>query len=416
MSDEQKKDGQPDDVKADVGATKPLEEAAAEVGHVTPEAQVSETPLSEKTQAAVDQAAANQAASPDAQTTSEPSDAPAAEIADGAAAQGGESAPEAAAPASSGDADEAAKARAEARAARAAARAAAQGGGESAPEAATPAASGDADEAAKARAEARAARAAARAAAQGGGESAPEAATPAASGDADEAAKARAEARAARAAARAAAQGGGESAPEAATPAASGDADEAAKARAEARAARAAARAGAKAADEDAAPKEPSPNQPLLDRLVALVKESAGEAAITEAYINERDGHLPYIVVHSDYWLQTAELLRDHEELQCTYLRNLSGVDQETHLEVAYHLLSMTHNRNYCVKVKTDREQPSIPSVTPIWDTANWNEREVYDLLGIDFPGHPDLRRIMMPDDWVGHPLRKDYEPLDPEV
>uniref|UniRef100_A0A4Y8Q4E6 NADH-quinone oxidoreductase subunit C n=1 Tax=Paenibacillus athensensis TaxID=1967502 RepID=A0A4Y8Q4E6_9BACL len=336
MSDEQKKDGQPDDVKADVGATKPLEEAAAEVGHVTPEAQVSETPLSEKTQAAVDQAAANQAASPDAQTTSEPSDAPAAEIADGAAAQGGESAPEAAAPASSGDADEAAKARAEARAARAAARAAAQGGGESAPEAATPAASGDADEAAKARAEARAARAAAR--------------------------------------------------------------------------------AGAKAADEDAAPKEPSPNQPLLDRLVALVKESAGEAAITEAYINERDGHLPYIVVHSDYWLQTAELLRDHEELQCTYLRNLSGVDQETHLEVAYHLLSMTHNRNYCVKVKTDREQPSIPSVTPIWDTANWNEREVYDLLGIDFPGHPDLRRIMMPDDWVGHPLRKDYEPLDPEV
>ncbi|MNG35626.1 NAD(P)H-quinone oxidoreductase subunit J [compost metagenome] len=83
---------------------------------------------------------------------------------------------------------------------------------------------------------------------------------------------------------------------------------------------------------------------------------------------------------------------------------------------MAYHLLSLPHKHEYCVKVKTDRDQPSIPSVTPVWATANWNEREVYDLLGIDFPGHPNLVRIMMPDDWVGHPLRKDYEPLDPEV
>ncbi|MEC0268318.1 NADH-quinone oxidoreductase subunit C, partial [Paenibacillus anseongense] len=202
------------------------------------------------------------------------------------------------------------------------------------------------------------------------------------------------------------------------SPAAAGDDEKAAKAQAaaEARAARASARGAKTDAAEPAAPKEPSPNQPLLDRLVAILKESAGEEAVVDSFINERDGHRPYVVIHSSRWPEAALTLRDHEELRCDYLRNLSGVDQETHLEVAYHLLSLTHKRDYCVKVKTDRDQPRIPSVAPVWPTANWNEREVYDLLGIDFPGHPNLVRIMMPDDWVGHPLRKDYEPLDPEV
>ncbi|MBO9604846.1 MAG: NADH-quinone oxidoreductase subunit C [Paenibacillaceae bacterium] len=115
-------------------------------------------------------------------------------------------------------------------------------------------------------------------------------------------------------------------------------------------------------------------------------------------------------------WPKCAVLLRDHSELKLNYLRNLTGVDMESHIEVVYHLVSLSTKRDYVAKVKTSRDAASIPSVTPIWSTANWNEREVYDLLGVDFPGHPDLRRIMMPDDWVGHPLRKDYEPLDPEV
>ncbi|MDR6553651.1 NADH-quinone oxidoreductase subunit C [Paenibacillus qinlingensis] len=190
-----------------------------------------------------------------------------------------------------------------------------------------------------------------------------------------------------------------------------------AQAAAEARAARAAARAGAKPESADpAAPKEPSPNQPLLDRLVTILKAEAGEDSVVDAFINERDAHRPYVIIHSSRWPQAALTLRDHAELRCDYLRNLSGVDQETHLEVAYHLLSLTHKHEYCVKVKTDREQASIPSVADVWPTANWNEREAFDLFGIDFPGHPNLVRIMMPDDWVGHPLRKDYEPLDPEV
>lgn len=238
---------------------------------------------------------------------------------------------------------------------------------------------------------------------------------------AEEKAAERAAARAARLAAKAAAaEPTGEPASAAAppSPAAAGDDEKAAKAQAaaEARAARASARGAKTDAAEPAAPKEPSPNQPLLDRLVAILKESAGEEAVVDSFINERDGHRPYVVIHSSRWPEAALTLRDHEELRCDYLRNLSGVDQETHLEVAYHLLSLTHKRDYCVKVKTDRDQPRIPSVAPVWPTANWNEREVYDLLGIDFPGHPNLVRIMMPDDWVGHPLRKDYEPLDPEV
>jgi NADH-quinone oxidoreductase subunit C len=189
-----------------------------------------------------------------------------------------------------------------------------------------------------------------------------------------------------------------------------------AKAAAEARAARANARAKKTEGEDDAAPKVPSPLQPRLDHLVKLIKEQVGEAAIEEAFINERDAHLPYIVVKNEHWGGVALLLQQHCELKLNYLRNVSGIDQETHMEVAYHLLALDTKYEVCVKVKTSRETPSIASVSLIWPTANWNEREIYDLLGIDFPGHPDLRRIMMSDDWVGHPLRKDYEALDPEV
>jgi len=191
------------------------------------------------------------------------------------------------------------------------------------------------------------------------------------------------------------------------------------KAAAEARAARAAARAqkaGEEGGGEPAAPKEPSPNQPRLDRIVQLIKEGVGEDAVIEAVINERDRHLPTITILNERWAEVARFVNNNEELGLRYLSNLSGVDYESHMETVYYVISFETKHSYCFKVKTSREAPSIPSVTPVWATANWNEREVYDLLGIDFPGHPDLPRIMMPDDWVGHPLRKDYEPIDPEV
>jgi NADH-quinone oxidoreductase subunit C len=168
--------------------------------------------------------------------------------------------------------------------------------------------------------------------------------------------------------------------------------------------------------NEEPTAKPPLPNQDKLDRIVQLLLEHISPDAIEQSYINERDRHLPYVIIKADHWFAAAQYLRDEQTLQFNYLRNLSGVDQETHFEVVYHLLSLDFVHEVCVKVKTERDSAAVPSVTPVWATADWNEREVYDLLGVDFPGHPDLRRIMMPDDWVGHPLRKDYEPLDPEV
>ncbi|WP_274362463.1 NADH-quinone oxidoreductase subunit C [Paenibacillus thermotolerans] len=214
------------------------------------------------------------------------------------------------------------------------------------------------------------------------------------------------EAKAAREAAKAA-EGGGEAKP-------AGEAGDAAAAAAP-KAPRAPRAAKAEAA-EDAAPKEPSPKQPLLDRWAAIIREAVHEGAVEAAVINEKNGHMPTLTISNEHWSKTAETIKNHPEFSMNYLRNVSGVDQETHLEVVYHYINMADKNELCVKVKTDRENASVASVTPLYATANWTEREVFDLLGIDFPGHPDLRRIMMPDDWEGYPLRKDYEPLDPEV
>lgn len=194
------------------------------------------------------------------------------------------------------------------------------------------------------------------------------------------------------------------------------------KAAAEARAARAAAKAKAEAeaaeavlAEQDT-PKEPSPRQGDLERFIRIIEETIGVGTVQESGLNELNSDMPMLVIATERWSETGLLLRDHEELRFNYLRNVSGIDYETHLEVVYFLLSLDTGQDVAIKLKADREAPSVPSATPIWSTANWNEREIYDLLGIQFVGHPDLRRIMMPDDWVGHPLRKDYEPLDSEV
>ena len=93
----------------------------------------------------------------------------------------------------------------------------------------------------------------------------------------------------------------------------------------------------------------------------------------------------------------------------------------DPHLELVYHLSSIQKKHTLVVKVKLPRwkddqpgELPEVPSVAGIWSTADWHEREVYDLSGVRFLGHPNLRRILCPEDWVGHPLRKDYEmPLE---
>jgi NADH-quinone oxidoreductase subunit C len=104
-----------------------------------------------------------------------------------------------------------------------------------------------------------------------------------------------------------------------------------------------------------------------------------------------------------------AKQLRDKEEAQFDFLFNLSGVDYGHDLGVVYHLRSTVHNHSIVLKTRTsDRENPQIDSVSGLWETANLHEREVYDLLGIKFSNHPDLRRLFLDSSW-GFPLRKDY-------
>jgi NADH-quinone oxidoreductase subunit C len=119
----------------------------------------------------------------------------------------------------------------------------------------------------------------------------------------------------------------------------------------------------------------------------------------------------PRVHIAADSWRKVAQYLRHEPLLSFDWLANLSGIDYaaDEQLCCAYHLWSFDLRHSFALKVFTSREAPSIPSVCNLWRAANWHEREAYDLLGIDFPGHPDLRRILCADDWVGFPLRKDY-------
>ncbi|MEW6233387.1 MAG: NADH-quinone oxidoreductase subunit C [Chloroflexota bacterium] len=123
------------------------------------------------------------------------------------------------------------------------------------------------------------------------------------------------------------------------------------------------------------------------------------------------------VVLRREDILDVCRFLRDDPELQFDYLSDLCGVDylgRGPRFEVVYNLYSLAFNRRLRLKVGVPSDEPSLPSVVGVWPTANWHEREVYDMFGLSFQGHPDLRRILMPDDWHGHPLRKDY-PLTAE-
>ncbi|MBI4955325.1 MAG: NADH-quinone oxidoreductase subunit C [Myxococcales bacterium] len=120
-----------------------------------------------------------------------------------------------------------------------------------------------------------------------------------------------------------------------------------------------------------------------------------------------------------DAWFEVApprvadvgRFLRDEPELHCEYLECVTGVDwpKDNRIAVVYHVYSLRHRHRIVMKALCDRGAPTLPSVVDVWSVANWQERECYDLLGVVFEGHPDLRRLLMPEDWEGHPLRKDY-------
>ena len=157
------------------------------------------------------------------------------------------------------------------------------------------------------------------------------------------------------------------------------------------------------------------------EEICQLLQTEFGEAIVETAI--ER-GH-PYVEVDPDRWVEIATFLRDDARLVFNFLRAISSLDlpEDNKLACVYdfnHIPTdhptelITETYEFAIRLVTDRDNPVLPSVAHLWPTANWHEREAYDLMGIEFSGHPDLRRILCPDDWEGHPLRKDYEfPLE---
>lgn len=162
-----------------------------------------------------------------------------------------------------------------------------------------------------------------------------------------------------------------------------------------------------------------------------LLVETFGEEKIVGINTETID---PWIEVAPEAMAEVGRFLHDDERLQFDHLNDLCGVDyfepdpkkakkfdHEPHLEVVYHLTSYPLRHAVKIKVKLPRwkndrvgELPEVPSVAHIWSIANWHERETFDLMGVWFTGHPNPRRMLCPEDWVGHALRKDYEfPLE---
>ena len=122
----------------------------------------------------------------------------------------------------------------------------------------------------------------------------------------------------------------------------------------------------------------------------------------------------PFIEVPAEKIHSILKFLKEEPELHFDNLLCISGVDYPDRLEVVYHFHSYTHLHKIVLKtLLTDNTKPEIDTVSDLWKGANWLEREIYDLFGITFKNHPDLRRILLPDDWEGYPLRKDYKHQD---
>ncbi|MGB2693778.1 MAG: NADH-quinone oxidoreductase subunit C [Dehalococcoidia bacterium] len=135
----------------------------------------------------------------------------------------------------------------------------------------------------------------------------------------------------------------------------------------------------------------------LAERITAVVPDAVQET--TDAWVYVRPEKL----------VDVARFVHDERELDGRYLRSLSGVDRYDYFEIVYNIASLSYNHDMILKVRLDHEEPEVPSVVSVWLGAHLQEREIYDLLGITFLGHPDLKRLFLWEDFPGHPLRKDF-------
>ncbi len=144
---------------------------------------------------------------------------------------------------------------------------------------------------------------------------------------------------------------------------------------------------------------------------VAVVREALPDSLLD---VHQFRDETTLIIKPADI-VTVARFLRDTRGLVYNYLSDISVVDYYPDYDrpgrfgVCYHLYSMLYNRRLRLKLFLQEDDPTVATLTPVWSAANWLERESYDLMGIVFEGHPDLRRVLMPDDWEGHPLRRDY-------
>jgi NADH-quinone oxidoreductase subunit C len=140
--------------------------------------------------------------------------------------------------------------------------------------------------------------------------------------------------------------------------------------------------------------------------IAALLKEKFGDQVIE----SKPETICPASVVAPSAVLEICRFMHSDERLEMNHLELLGGVDYKDRIEVVYVMTSLKHGHRYTLKCRLPRENPTIRTVESVWAAANWHEREAYDMFGISFEGHSDLRRILCPDDWEGYPLRKDYK------
>ena len=139
------------------------------------------------------------------------------------------------------------------------------------------------------------------------------------------------------------------------------------------------------------------PGVELAERVRAAVPDAVEEA--TDAWV----------LIRADQLVDVCRLLRDDRAIDGRFLNDLAGVDYHTYFEVVYHVTSLSHNHTFTLKVHTGHDEPAVPSVVSVWHGAHLQEREIYDLLGVRFAGHPDLKRLFLWEGFPGHPLRKDF-------